>query len=111
MQYLRVASIGLNTMCNEHFGIGVVDMLAAGLITVANRSGGPMMDIIETSEDSRTGYLADGAIEYANCIEKILYSTKEENETKPSEMRAGEYPVIHRAPKAKRMVVVIAGNC
>ncbi|XP_037034204.1 GDP-Man:Man(3)GlcNAc(2)-PP-Dol alpha-1,2-mannosyltransferase-like [Bradysia coprophila] len=88
MQHFRVASIGLNTMCNEHFGIGVVDMLAAGLITVANRSGGPMMDIIETSEDSRTGYLAVGAIDYANCIEKILYSTKEENETIRNAARA-----------------------
>lgn len=38
------------------------------------------MDIIETSEGSRTGYLATDAIDYANCIAKILYSTKEEND-------------------------------
>lgn len=38
------------------------------------------MDIIETSEGSRTGYLAVDAIEYANCIAKILYNTKEEND-------------------------------
>lgn len=34
----RMASIGLHTMWNEHFGIGVVDMMAAGLITVAHGS-------------------------------------------------------------------------
>lgn len=32
----RMASIGLHTMWNEHFGIGVVEMMAAGLITVAH---------------------------------------------------------------------------
>lgn len=45
------------------------------------RSGGPLMDIIETSEGSRTGYLAARATEYADCIATILYNTKEENET------------------------------
>lgn len=38
------------------------------------------MDIIETSEGSRTGYLAVSAIDYADCIANILYNTKEENE-------------------------------
>lgn len=32
----RMASIGLHTMWNEHFGINVVEMMAAGLITVAH---------------------------------------------------------------------------
>lgn len=33
------ASIGLHTMWNEHFGISVVELMAAGLITVAHRFG------------------------------------------------------------------------
>lgn len=33
----RTASIGLHTMWNEHFGIGVVECMAAGLITVSNK--------------------------------------------------------------------------
>lgn len=37
IENFRMASIGLHTMWNEHFGIGVVDMMAAGLITVAHR--------------------------------------------------------------------------
>lgn len=44
-------------------------------------SGGPLMDIIETSEGSRTGYLAVRAMDYANCISSILANTPEENET------------------------------
>lgn len=39
------------------------------------------MDIIETSEGSRTGYLAVDAIDYAHCIANILYNTEEENDT------------------------------
>lgn len=39
-----------------------------------------MMDIIETSDGSRTGYLAVNADDYAKCIATILYSTKEEND-------------------------------
>ena len=34
---LGSALIGLHTMWNEHFGIGIVEMMAAGLITVAHR--------------------------------------------------------------------------
>lgn len=37
IQNYRSASIGLHTMWDEHFGIGVVECMAAGLITVANR--------------------------------------------------------------------------
>lgn len=39
------------------------------------------MDIIETSEGSRTGYLAVRPIDYADCIANILYNTEEQNET------------------------------
>jgi len=39
--YFGKASIGIHTMWNEHFGIGVVEMMAAGLVTIAHNSGGP----------------------------------------------------------------------
>lgn len=42
-------------------------------------SGGPLMDIVETAEGSRTGFLAVDALDYANCIASILYNSKEEN--------------------------------
>lgn len=38
------------------------------------------MDIIETSEGSRTGYLAVNTMDYAECLDTILYNTKEEND-------------------------------
>ncbi len=59
-------------MWNEHFGIGVVECMAAGLIMVAHKSGGPMLDIVEESDTSRNGFLASEATEYAEKIAVIL---------------------------------------
>ena len=56
-------------MWNEHFGIGVVEMQAAGLAVVAHRSGGPALDIIE---HGRTGMLAESAEEYAEAMGALL---------------------------------------
>lgn len=76
-EYLSIASIGLHTMWNEHFGISIVEMMAAGLIVIAHNSAGPKMDIIQSnSKDNDTnttcGYLASTPIEYANNIHKII---------------------------------------
>lgn len=38
---LQRGAIGLHTMWNEHFGISIVECMAAGLIMVAHASGGP----------------------------------------------------------------------
>lgn len=80
IQCYQKSLIGIHAMWNEHFGISVVELMAAGLIMIANQSGGPRMDIVETSEGSQTGYLADEAEDYARCIATILYNTKERNE-------------------------------
>lgn len=88
IQTFQQSSIGIHTMWNEHFGIGIVECMAAGLIMVAHRSGGPLMDIIETSEGSQTGYLATDACEYAEAIATILYNTKEQNDTTRNAARA-----------------------
>ena len=53
--HLSEASIGLHTMWNEHFGISVVEMMAAGLIVIAHRSGGPLMDIVVNCAGKPTG--------------------------------------------------------
>ena len=40
--------------------VGVVELMAAGTIVLAHRSGGPLMDIVTTEPESeRTGYLAN----------------------------------------------------
>ncbi|UKZ73375.1 hypothetical protein TrVFT333_001021 [Trichoderma virens FT-333] len=52
LEWSRKASVGVNGMWNEHFGIGVVEYQAAGLISVVHDSGGPKLDIVtEASTD------------------------------------------------------------
>ena len=61
--------IGIHTMRQEHFGIGIVEMMAAGLIVVAHNSGGPKTDIIQYKV---TGYLAATAEEYVEALHEAL---------------------------------------
>lgn len=56
-------------MWNEHFGIGIVEMMSAGLLTIAHNSGGPQTDIITPGE---TGFLATTADEYAEAMYTAL---------------------------------------
>ncbi|KAF4527312.1 hypothetical protein B566_EDAN001088 [Ephemera danica] len=72
MEEFKKATVGLHAMWNEHFGIGVVECLAAGLLTVAHDSGGPQMDIIEVAEGSRTGWLASDEMEYARTLYVLM---------------------------------------
>ncbi|KAG7397540.1 asparagine-linked glycosylation protein [Phytophthora boehmeriae] len=67
-RYLAKSSIGVHTMYNEHFGISNVEMMAAGMLVVANNSGGPKADIVK----SGTGSLALTAEEYADKMLVML---------------------------------------
>lgn len=43
---LAQATVGIHSMWNEHFGIGVVEYMASGCVCLAHNSGGPRMDIV-----------------------------------------------------------------
>ena len=70
---LETSTVGLHTMWNEHFGISVVEMMAAGLIVIAHKSGGPKLDIITVGGRDTSGYLADSPEEYASHMNHILH--------------------------------------
>jgi alpha-1,2-mannosyltransferase len=55
LEWMGAASVGVNGMWNEHFGIGVVEYQAAGLISVVNDSGGPKLDIVVEVDGKPTG--------------------------------------------------------
>ncbi|KFD63022.1 hypothetical protein M514_05118 [Trichuris suis] len=75
---LGTAIAGIHTMWNEHFGIGIVEMMAAGVIVVAHNSGGPKMDIVRPYDDEVVGFLASSAEEYADALRNILLLSKSE---------------------------------
>ena len=95
-----VSSIGIHTMREEHFGIGIVEMMAAGLLVVAHDSGGPKTDIVKATADGdddddgendtndttlhTTGFRATTAKEYADAIYIGLYGM---NDTEKEAMR------------------------
>ena len=60
--WLSIAQVGIHTMWNEHFGISIVEMMAAGLIVVAHKSGGPLMDIIIPEEGELVPPLNDSDV-------------------------------------------------
>jgi alpha-1,2-mannosyltransferase len=42
----KQAKVAIHTMRNEHFGIAVVELMSAGIVTIAHKSAGPFYDII-----------------------------------------------------------------
>ena len=60
------AKVGIHTMKNEHFGIAIVEMMAAGVITIAHESGGPLRDIIQKGKSR--GYLWKSTNDYATAM-------------------------------------------
>ena len=70
MALLQTASVGLHTMRLEHFGIAVVEFMAAGLVVVAHASGGPLLDIVGESGDR--GFVATDAHDYATKLASVI---------------------------------------
>eukprot|EP00762_Andalucia_godoyi_P003991 ANDGO_05597.mRNA.1 GDP-Man:Man(3)GlcNAc(2)-PP-Dol alpha-1 len=69
-EFLGRALVGVHTMQDEHFGISVVEFMAAGVIPVAHQSGGPLDDIV--LDNGENGLLAKNAHEFAHAFVKLL---------------------------------------
>ena len=72
LDLLMESTVGIHTMKDEHFGIGVVEFMAGGLVTLAHNSAGPKMDIVVRWDDVRTGYLADTVNSYVDSLKDIF---------------------------------------
>ena len=82
-ELLAGATAGLHTMVDEHFGICVVEYMAAGAVPVAHASAGPAMDIVvpafkiadasmDDDDGCAVGFLASTEAEYAACMLRAL---------------------------------------
>jgi len=65
------ARVFLHAMRNEHFGIAVIEAIAAGLVPVVHRSGGPWEDILQ-GKQGLYGYSFLTADEASKIISGIL---------------------------------------
>ncbi|XP_055556245.1 GDP-Man:Man(3)GlcNAc(2)-PP-Dol alpha-1,2-mannosyltransferase-like [Falco biarmicus] len=91
-RHLAEATIGLHTMWNELFGIGVVECMAAGTVILAHNSGGPKLDIVIPYEGHTTGFLAENKDNYAEMMAYILSLSPE----KRLEIRQNARRSVHR---------------
>ncbi|XP_058207285.1 GDP-Man:Man(3)GlcNAc(2)-PP-Dol alpha-1,2-mannosyltransferase [Rhododendron vialii] len=78
VRLLGSAVAGIHSMIDEHFGISVVEYMAAGAIPIAHNSAGPKMDIVLEEDGQKTGFLAQNVEEYADAILKVLKLPEEE---------------------------------
>ncbi|MED6145979.1 asparagine-linked glycosylation protein [Stylosanthes scabra] len=69
---LGAAVAGIHSMTDEHFGISVVEYMAAGAIPIAHNSAGPKMDIVLDEDGEQTGFLACTVEEYADAILRVI---------------------------------------
>jgi alpha-1,2-mannosyltransferase len=65
------SKVYLHTMKDEHFGIAIVEAMAAGLVPVVFKTGGPWEDILKTRQ-GYYGFSYKNANEAANIIKMIL---------------------------------------
>ncbi|KAF8766849.1 GDP-Man:Man(3)GlcNAc(2)-PP-Dol alpha-1,2-mannosyltransferase-like [Argiope bruennichi] len=71
IQEMKNSTIALHTMKDEHFGIGIVECMSAGLVMIAHNSGGPKMDIVVDYNGKKTGFLADDIDSFADAMEDV----------------------------------------
>ena len=65
--------MGIHTMKEEHFGITIVEMMAAGVIMVTHDSAGAKLDIIKHKpDDERVGYLCKTEDDYFNTLKEMI---------------------------------------
>ncbi|GAB4846492.1 asparagine-linked glycosylation protein [Ancistrocladus abbreviatus] len=78
VRLLGGATAGIHSMTDEHFGISVVEYMAAGAIPIAHNSAGPKMDIVLEEDGQQTGFLARTEEEYADAILQVLRMSEED---------------------------------
>ncbi|WVN89502.1 uncharacterized protein L203_104727 [Cryptococcus depauperatus CBS 7841] len=76
---LGEASVGLNTMMDEHFGINVVEFMAAGLIPIVHASAGPLLDIVVPYKGQKTGFHATTSSSFAAALHSAFNLNPDES--------------------------------
>jgi len=101
------AKIYLHAMGYEHFGISIVEAMAAGLVPIVHRSGGPWEDILK-AQQGKHGFSYSTAEEAARTIEDLI-----ENEHAREEIvsRNMGYTYTFSSESYKKKILSIIENC
>ncbi|KAI5480410.1 UDP-Glycosyltransferase/glycogen phosphorylase [Pseudohyphozyma bogoriensis] len=90
IKLLGKASVGLHTMIDEHFGITVVEFMAAGLIPLVHASAGPLLDIVIPSTDGKpTGFHAANEEEFTKGLVEVFGMSEKERVEMRKRARVG----------------------
>ncbi len=80
LDQLAQSAVGIHSMIDEHFGIGIVECMAAGTVMIAHNSAGPKMDIVVPHRGEKTGFLSETEDEYCENLYLIFnMSVKKRN--------------------------------
>ncbi|KAI3987415.1 hypothetical protein MKX01_042419 [Papaver californicum] len=72
VRLLGGAIAGIHSMVDEHFGISIIEYMAAGAVPIAHNSAGPKMDTVLEEQGQQTGFLDQNVEEYADAILQLL---------------------------------------
>ena len=97
------AKIYLHAMRDEHFGISVVEAMAAGLVPVVHRSGGPWEDILK-AQQGKHGFSYLTTKEAAQTIENLIENEQARKEIVSRNMR---YTYVFSSESYKKKILSI----
>lgn len=91
VELLTQAKVYLHVMPSEHFGISIIEAMAAGCVPVVPKSGGPWLDILDQNQ-GKYGFSYERPEEAACLIDSILGNRRLENEVShAAQERSFEY--------------------
>lgn len=80
LEYLSKSLIGIHSMKDEHFGIGIIEFMAAGLVPIVHDSGGPRSDIVADYNGQKVGFHCVSEDDYANALCRVLEMNSKERD-------------------------------
>lgn len=71
LELLKQAKAYLHVMSFEHFGISIIEAMAAGCIPIVHRSGGPWLDLLN-QQQGRSGFAYTTLEEAAHFVDLVI---------------------------------------
>jgi glycosyltransferase involved in cell wall biosynthesis len=104
IELLTQAKAYLHVMPFEHFGISIIEAMAAGCVPIVHRSGGPWLDILD-QQQGRNGFSYTTLEEAAQIVDLIMTDEKLSNNiSSAAQKRAWDYDI---SVFQKRLTVVV----